>query len=64
MLRPNEPGVIRASIVVVSQFGHGGLLNVLMMSSLQHQAGAQYSQSPMDAEGEAVINHYVATQRR
>ena len=38
--------VIRASIVIVLHFGQGGLQNALMMSSLQHQAGAQHSQSP------------------
>jgi hypothetical protein len=33
--------VILANIVVVPHMGHGGLEDVLMMSFLQHQAGAQ-----------------------
>jgi hypothetical protein len=32
------------------------------MVLLRHQAGAQYSQSPIEADGGAVIDLYVATQ--
>jgi hypothetical protein len=48
MSKPDGPGVIRASIVVLWHFGHGGLGMVMMLAL--NQAGAlQNSQSPLTA---------------
>ena len=48
MSKPDGPGVIRASIVVLWHFGHGGLRMVMMLAL--NQAGAlPNSQSPETA---------------
>jgi hypothetical protein len=46
--------VIRASIVVVSHLGQGGRLMIMVLAL--DEAGAQHSQSPMDADGGTVIS--------
>jgi len=53
MSKPDDPGVIRANIVVVWHFGQGGRGKVIMGLALD-EAGAQHSLSPVDTEGGAV----------